>query len=400
MTSSRSSSPSDQPKKIVEYDTSVTVRSLMKTMGVTDLMRLPGVTEVSINRPGEIWTETSEGWTRHAAPALTLDVCKKLATALTIYNKTMPPLSAAAPIKPVCLPDGERGQVMIAPACEPGTVSITIRVPGTVRLTMDDYERSGTLAGYRDVSPSALLAYSTSTSTSTSTVHATSAAHAAPALDEMRLDGIHDASYRGVVPAGVTLAAFELEMLAAKAQGNIRRLFELAIQHKLNIVTVGGVGSGKTTLMKALADLVAPGTRVGTIEDTHELSLPNHPNRVHMFYSDSLPAKEIVKSTLRMKLDRVFLAELRGDETWDYMTLLNTASGGGMTSVHANDPPSTFSRIATLVKASEVGQTLDWNYIYREVKMTIDLVLFMNQKRLTQIYYDPVEKYKLLRGLA
>jgi type IV secretion system protein VirB11 len=388
MTSNHSSNPSEQPRKIVDYDTSVTVRSLMKTMGVTHLMRLPGVTEVSINRPGEIWTETSEGWTRHVAPALTLDVCKKLATALTIYNKTMPPLSASAPIKPVCLPDGERGQVMIAPACEPGTVSITIRVPGTVRLTMDDYERSGTLAGYRDVSPSAILASATSTP------------HTASALDEIRLDDVHDASYRGVVPAGVTLAAFELEMLAAKAQGNIRRLFELAIEHKLNIVTVGGVGSGKTTLMKALADLVVPGTRVGTIEDTHELSLPNHPNRVHMFYSDSLPAKEIVKSTLRMKLDRVFLAELRGDETWDYMTLLNTASGGGMTSVHANDPPSTFSRIATLVKASEVGQTLDWNYIYREVKMTIDLVLFMNKKRLTQIYYDPVEKYKLLRGLA
>ena len=80
--------------------------------------------------------------------------------------------------------------------------------------------------------------------------------------------------------------------------------------------------------------------------------------------------------------------------------LLNTGTDGGMTSVHANDCASAFSRIATLVKASQVGQTLDWSYILHEVKTTIDLVLFMERKRLTQIHYDPVEKWKLLRGLA
>ena len=99
----------------------------------------------------------------------------------------------------------------------------------------------------------------------------------------------------------------------------------------------GGTGSGKTTLNKALSDLVPADERIGTIEDTPELSLPKHPNRVHMFFSDTLPAKELVKSTLRMKFDRVFLAELRGDETWDYLTLLNTGTPGGITTVHCND---------------------------------------------------------------
>jgi type IV secretion system protein VirB11 len=365
------------------YDSSKTVRSYLASTGIADLMATKGVTEVSINRPHQIWTESVSGWQQHAAPALSLDLCKKLADALTIYNKATPPLSVQAPIKPVRLPDGERGQVMIAPACEPGTVSMTIRIPSTVRFSMDDYVRAGTLAGFDDMSPSVL-----------------SSGIAARKLPDILENSFQDAAPIEFVPAGVTLAPFELEMLAAKASRNVARLFELAIKHKLNIVTVGGVGSGKTTLMKMLADLVPATTRIGTIEDTHELSLPSHPNHVHMFFSDSLSAKEIVRSTLRMKFDRVFLTELRGDETWDYLTLLNTGTDGGMTSVHANDCASAFSRIATLVKASQVGQTLDWNYILHEVKTTIDLVLFMEKKRLTQIHYDPVEKWKLLRGLA
>ena len=123
----------------------------------------------------------------------------------------------------------------------------------------------------------------------------------------------------------------------------------------------GGTGSGKTTLNKAISDLVPGHERIGTIEDTPELSLPNHPNRVHMFFSDALPAKELVKSTLRMKFDRVFLAELRGDETWDYLTLLNRHAGW----YHDRSlqrQPSALPRIATLIKQSTVGQTLDWQF--------------------------------------
>ena len=383
MTSNTNSNVVSNILPTTHYDSSKTVRSYLASTGIANLMATQGVTEVSINRPHEIWTESVSGWQQHAAPALSLDLCKKLADALTIYNKATPPLSVLAPIKPVRLPDGERGQVIIAPACEPGTVSMTIRIPSTVRFSKDDYFRAGTLTEFEDVSPSVLSA--------------SAAVWRMPGLLD---DGVRDAAPIEFVPAGVTLAPFELEMLAAKAARNVPRMFELAIKHKLNIVTVGGVGSGKTTLMKMLADLVPPTTRIGTIEDTHELSLPNHPNHVHMFFSDSLPAKEIVRSTLRMKFDRVFLTELRGDETWDYLTLLNTGTDGGMTSVHANDCASAFSRIATLVKASQVGQTLDWSYILHEVKTTIDLVLFMEKKRLTQIHYDPVEKWKLLRGLA
>lgn len=340
------------------YDASVTVRSLLEASGIAPFLAIPGVTEVVINRPGVVATESSDGWQLHEVPRCTLDLCRKLANALVIFNKGR--LSPEAPIHPVRLPDGERGQVVIPPACEPDTVSITIRIPNPVRLTWEDYEESGYLNGYVDVSPDAGAA----------------------------------------VPASVTLADFEMAMREAKASRDLKTFFELAIANNLNIVLVGGTGSGKTTLMKMLADMVPRHLRIGTIEDTHELPLPYHPNHVHLFYSDTRPAKDIVRATLRMKFDRVYLAELRGDETWDYLTLMNTGHDGGMTTVHANDCVAALARIATLVKQSPVGQTLDWDFILREVRMTVDVVLFMQKKRLTQLYYDPVGKWKLQRGMA
>lgn len=330
-------------------------RSFLKQMGIAAFVDRE-LTEVAINRPGEVWTQGPNGWECHAAPACTLDACRKLANALTVLKGGH--LSTKDPIHPVVLPDGQRGHVLMQPACEPGTVSITIRIPSDVRFTIDDYVKNGWFAGFRDT------------------------------------------SFHSKAPDGIALEPFEFDMMAAKARGDIKTLIEIAVARRLNIVLAGGTGSGKTTLNKAISDLVPGHERIGTIEDTPELSLPNHPNRVHMFFSDALPAKELVKSTLRMKFDRVFLAELRGDETWDYLTLLNTGTPGGITTVHCNDSRAALPRIATLIKQSTVGQTLDWQFLLDQVRMTVDLVLFMRDKRLSEVYFDPVGKWKLMGGVA
>lgn len=338
---------------IDSFDNTTTVRSLAMQGGITELMGRTGVTEVAVNRPFEAWTESKDGWTRHELPALTYDLCFRLAKSLARLNKKQG-FGAGMPMVPSRFPDGQRGQINIEPAVETRTVQFTFRIPDSVRYTMADYVKWGTFNHFR------------------ATAGYTSA------------------------PKEIPLDDYERELLRALELRDIPRFISLSMYHALNVVFVGGTGSGKTTLMKMCADLIDPMTRIGTIEDIHELSLPKHPNHAHMFYSDAWPPKEVVKATLRMKLDRVFLAELRGEETWDYLTLLNTGHQGGMTSVHANNSRATHTRIATLIKSSAVGMNLEYDYILREVKTTVDVVFFMNKrKQLAEIYYNPVEKWKL-----
>ncbi|WP_320534370.1 ATPase, T2SS/T4P/T4SS family [Robbsia andropogonis] len=377
------------------YDDSVTVRSHLKTLGIAALLATPGVTEFAINRPHEGWTETSEGWQRHDLPNASLEALNQFAPALAIYNKAKPPLSASEPEKPVRLPDGERGQIVIAPACEPGTVSLTIRVPSATRFSVNEWAQAGKFDRFRDVVREGTAARMTQ-----DVIEAAASRAGTQGLDVSRATPVFNPA-RALGAGG--LSRDQQDMLDALRQRDVVRFLTLAILNRLNIVLVGGTGSGKTTLMKALADLIPiipREARIATIEDTHELPLPLHRNHVHLFYSEAIPARRIVKATLRMKFDRVLLAELRGDETWDYLTLLNTGHDGGLTTVHANDSIAALSRIATLVKQSPVGQTLPLDYLMREIRTTVDVVLFLENRELTEIYFDPVTKMQLLRGEA
>ena len=170
--------------------------------------------------------------------------------------------------------------------------------------------------------------------------------------------------------------------------------------HHLNIVTVGGTGSGKTTFSKALIDMYPVTRRLITIEDAHELTTPHHPNALHLFFSEVIPAKAVLASSMRMKPDHIFLTELRGDESWDYLMALKSGHPGSVTSVHANDCRGALYKIGSYIKQSEVGQTLDFHYIMQEVMTTIDIVVFFKKTRLQELYYDPRNKLKLMRGEA
>lgn len=92
------------------------------------------------------------------------------------------------------------------------------------------------------------------------------------------------------------------------------------------------------------------------------------------------------------------MTELRGDEAWDYLSALNTGHAGGLTSVHANDAQSVFYRIAQLAKESETGRTMDYEFILNTVRSTIDIVCFFDRTRMTELYFDPVAKFRALSG--
>jgi type IV secretion system protein VirB11 len=161
---------------------------------------------------------------------------------------------------------------------------------------------------------------------------------------------------------------------------------------------VGGTGAGKTTFTKSLIDLYPHNKRIFTIEDAHELTTPHHANHVHLFFSPKISAKAVLASCMRMKPDHIFITELRGDESWDYLMALKSGHSGSVTSIYANDCRGALYKIGSYIKQSEVGRTLDFSYIMQEVETTIDVVAYFERTKLVELYYNPVRKNKLLKG--
>ncbi|MDK4555934.1 P-type DNA transfer ATPase VirB11 [Kingella kingae] len=340
-------------------------RNLLDNLGITELLNQNGVTEVMINRPHELFIERATGTERLEMPDLSLDKLRHLANILTTFNQKH--LTEKDPIHSVTLPDGERGQILIPPSCENGTIVFSFRKPSNSRFSLDDYVKTERLNGFVDVA-------------------------------EINGKQFADVSGSLKLTHDVQLADWEYKLLEYKENRDLNAFFQLAVEKHLNICMVGGTGSGKTTFTKAIADLIDPKTRIITIEDTHELDLPKHPNHVHLFYKEHITAKQIIAACMRLKPDRIFLTELRGDEAWDYLSALNTGHAGGLTSVHANNAESVFYRIAQLAKESATGRTMDYDFILNTVRSTIDVVCFFNRTYMTELYYNPVAKLHALQG--
>ena len=114
-----------------------------------------------------------------------------------------------------------------------------------------------------------------------------------------------------------------------------------AAERRRNILVCGGTGTGKTTLLAAVACLIPRDERVIVIEDTVELPL-GHPNALRFAArrsTEGVPAvtvRDLVRAALRHRPDRIVVGEVRGGEAWDLIQALNTGHGGSLTTLHAN----------------------------------------------------------------
>lgn len=331
-----------------------TIDHLMKQIGPH--LSPSDVTEVAIVQPGELWQRRFSGWQRVEAPALTIKFLNSLSTALAVYNDQIP-----VPLQYVLMPDGERATIAKPPALLDGTYGVAFRKRSVTVKTIEQLDQEHAFAETVDVSLNRPT--------------------------EAEIDALLLATDLSRIDTR------EAELLSLKLKGNYVDFLRKCVQYKRNIVITGKTGSGKTTLARTLIELVPSSERIITVEDVHELVLPNHANKLHMIFGDKpgqVTATECLHACMRLSPDRIFLAELRGNETWDYVNSLNTGHPGAITTVHANNARHTFERIAMLIKVTPVGQGLDIETVRNTLNQTIDVVVFMDQRKVLEIFYDPV----------
>lgn len=166
------------------------------------------------------------------------------------------------------------------------------------------------------------------------------------------------------------------------------------VEARLNVIVSGGTGSGKTTLLNVLSGFIPRNERVVTIEDSAELKIA-HPNRVRL---EARPANsegrgrvtihDLVVNSLRMRPDRIIVGECRSDETIEMLQAMQTGHDGSLTTVHANNPVSVFSRLVTMCVSAQPA--LGPSVIERQIGEAVDLVVHTDraadgQRRISSI---------------
>lgn len=332
-------------------DSSVSALSLT-LRALQPLLADPHVTEVCINRPQEAFVETSSGWRREPLPFASFDWCRRLAK--LVANSTRQRVDESSPLLSASLPGGERIQIVLPPATTPGCVAITIRRPSQDVWSVAELCRRGLFRMTR---------------------------RASEAPDET-----------------------QIELLRLLAEKQYEAFMRLAVVSRKNIVVSGATGSGKTTWTKALIREIPVDERLVTIEDAQELVLDRHPNHVRLFYSKDgqglarVTPKQLLESCLRMKPDRILLAELRAEEAFDYLRNVNSGHPGSITSVHAGSAELAFEQLVLLVKQSAGGRDLSRGDIKNLLYLLVDVVIQCGIERhdrfIREIWYEPGRKHR------
>jgi type IV secretion system protein VirB11 len=287
------------------------------------------VTDIWINRPGEVWVETiGGGIERHEEPALDAKLLERLARQIAAFGAQG--ISRAHPLLAASLPDGSRVQVVAPPATR-GSHAFAIRRHVASDLSLGDWSDAGAFVGL--------------------------GAGAADLYSEREVRSV------GEREAGSVLAD--------------------AVQRRANILVAGGTSTGKTTFLNALIARIPPDERLILIEDTEELRL-HHANAVGLIAARGalgeaeVSAEDLLIAALRMRPDRIILGELRGSEAFTFLRAVNTGHPGSMTTIHADTPARAIEQLALLVLQS--GSRLSRDDVRQYVRESVDVFVQLERR--------------------
>lgn len=305
----------------------------------------PDVTDVLINRPGEVWVETTGGaMCREPADQLDEMALQRLARQIAAashqgVNREQPLLSAT-------LPDGSRVQVVSPPATRGGLI-MAVRKHLISDMSVTDLARDGLF----------------------------DAAHRTDAAKSREAD-----------------AALE----AILESGDLLGFLKAAVKRRKTIVISGGTGSGKTTLLNALVKEIDRSERLLVIEDAPEVRL-DHANSVGLVAvrgdlgEAKVDADTLLAAALRLRPDRILLGELRGREAFAFLRAVNSGHPGSLTTIHADSPAGALDQIALLALTS--GVDLGWDKVQTYVSRVIDVVVQLDRidgvRRVSEVLFRP-----------
>lgn len=310
-----------------------------------EMLDRDGVSEVSINKPGEAWLEVKGDMFREEVPEMDLNHLMSLGR--LIAQSTSQEISPEKPLLSATLPAGYRVQIVFPPACEVGTVAFSIRKQNALNLDLNQYE--------------ALGAFDNTSST---------------AITDER----------------------DKELQTLLDEGKIKEFLELAIRAKKNIIISGGTSTGKTTFMNAALTAIPAEERLITVEDAREINLSCHPNRVHLLVSKggqgraNVTTQDQIEACLRLRPDRIIVGELRGAEAFSFLRAVNTGHPGSIATLHADSPKLAFEQLILMVLQAGLGMSREEieNYIHDVIDIVVQLKRGEKGKRfVSEIYFKP-----------
>lgn len=186
----------------------------------------------------------------------------------------------------------------------------------------------------------------------------------------------------------------------------VAEVLQLLVTARYNIFVSGGTGSGKTTFLNALSNFIPHDERVITIEDSAELQIRNVDNLVRLETRNAgadgrgaITIRDLIKSALRMRPDRIVVGEVRGAEALDMLQAMNTGHDGSLSTGHANSTYDMISRLETMVLQGAAGLPLE--AIRQQIASAVDIIIHLSRLRdksrktmeIAEILdYDPAER--------
>lgn len=288
----------------------------------------PKVVEISCQRSNEIWLEKigELAMVRQQVDGLDQDTIRHMASRAASFTKQT--VNAGNPLLSATLVNFERVQFVLNPTSATGH-AFSIRKQFIRRFDLNDYENAGAF----------------------------------------RFTKVTGDDYIDEV---------DVELSRLLRAGQVRKFLETAAIHHRSMLISGGTSTGKTTFLNTMLTAIPARERFILMQDTAELE-PRQENVVSLLISKGgqgeakVTMTDLLASALRLRPDRIFMGELRGDEAFDFLNAINTGHPGSMSTIHANSPHHAFNRLSTLVLNSNVRMERD--DIIRYIRSIIPIVV-------------------------